>query len=399
MPAPSFMYRGVMCQQNPATPEVMRRVLAELRPARVLEIGTGGGGFAYCLRDALDVNGLTAAPVLSFDVSAREGHEVVRRAGVDVRIQNVFGPLFRAIDARVAEYVRAPGTSLVLCDGQHKIKEFAALAPLLKPGDVIGAHDYAPDWDHFVQHVRNRSWDWLEFTDAAAAAPAAAHGLVPWRPDDLRPVHWLWMKKALAGRPEPAPEPSDVTVCLATLPQRRTLLLRALESVAAQTARPAAVVVACDYAREGGARTKTRALEQARTEWVTFLDDDDQMFPHHLRLLLQHARTSGADVVYSSAEVVGPDGRVLPNEEGWGRYGQPFDAQRLREISYIQTPSLLRTALARSVGGFAARGDSACDEWNMYRAILAAGGTFAHLPRRTWRWHHWGGNTGGWAPD
>jgi hypothetical protein len=125
--------------------------------------------------------------------------------------------------------------------------------------------------------------------------------------------------------------------------------------------------------------------------------DDDQMFPHHLQLLLDHTMVSGADVMHSSAEGVTPDERVLPNEEGWGRYGLPFDALRLREISYIQTPSLMRTSVARSVGGFAAVGDSTCDEWNMYRAILAAGGTFSHLPLRTWRWHHWGGNTGGHA--
>jgi hypothetical protein len=373
----------------------VHRVLGALRPARVLEIGTAEGGFAYCLRDALDALGMTTVPVLSFDIAGRGGHEAVRAAGVDVRIQNVFGPSYRKIDARVAGYVRLPGTSLVLCDGAHKIQEFAALAPLLKPGDVIGAHDYAPDWDYFVRHVRGRSWDWLEFTDAAAAVPAAAHGLTPWRPEDLCPVHWLWMRKTAEGRPEPEHRPSGVTVCLATIPQRRGLLLRALESVEAQTVRPDAVVVVCDHGREGAGRTKTRALEQARTEWVTFLDDDDQMFPHHVELLLDHARESGADVVYSSAEVVTPDGRVLPNEEGWGRYGLPFDPQRLREISYIQTPALMKTSVARSVGGFAAAGDSTCDEWNMYRAILAAGGAFSHLPRRTWRWHHWGGNTGG----
>jgi hypothetical protein len=271
LPAPSFLYRGIPCQQNPAVPAVVHRVLGALRPARVLEIGTAEGGFAYCLRDALDALGMTTVPVLSFDVAGRGGHEAVRAAGVDIRIQNVFGPSYRKVDARVAEYVRLPGTSLVLCDGAHKIQEFAALAPLLKPGDVIGAHDYAPDWDYFVRHVRGQSWDWLEFTDAAAAVPAAAHGLTPWRPEDLCPVHWLWMQKTAEGRPEPERRPSGVTVCLATIPQRRELLLRALESVEAQTVRPDAVVVVCDHLREGAARTKTRALEQARTEWVTFL--------------------------------------------------------------------------------------------------------------------------------
>ncbi|QJX01322.1 glycosyltransferase [Frigoriglobus tundricola] len=398
MPPPSFLYRGLACQQHPAVPGVMARVLADLRPARVLEIGTAEGGFAPCLRDALDGSGLTAVPVLSYDLVARGGHAAVRAAGVDVRVQPVFGPSHRAVDARVAEYVRSPGPSLVLCDGGQKIKEFAALAPLLKTGDVIGAHDYAPNWDHFVRHVRGRTWDRLAFTDAAAVGPAATCGLTSWRPDDLGPVNWLWMRKTAAGRPALAPHPSGVTVCLATIPPRRTLLLRALESVASQTVRPEAVVVVCDYGREGAARTKTRTLEQVRTQWVTFLDDDDQMFPHHVELLLNHARASGADVAYSSAEVVAPDGRVLPNAEGWGRYGLPFDAQRLREISYIQTPALMRTERARSVGGFAAIGDSPHDEWNMYRAILDAGGTFSHLPRRTWRWHHWGGNTGGKAP-
>jgi hypothetical protein len=373
----------------------MRRVLADLRPARVLEIGTAEGGFSYCLRDALDGLGLSTVPILSLDISARSGHEVVRAAGVDIRIHNIFSPSYKKVDARIVEYIHLPGTTLVLCDGAQKIKEFAALAPLLKMGDVIGAHDYAPDWDFFVQHVRGRHWDWLEYTDAAAAIPATLCGLTSWQPEELCTVHWLWMRKTADGQPAPDHHLSGVTVCLATIPQRRGLLLRALESVENQTVRPDAVVIACDYERRGAAITKTQALVQARTEWVTFLDDDDQMFPYHLELLLKHARDSGTDVIYSSAEVVTWDGRVLPNEEGWGRYGLPFDAQRMREISYIQTPSLMKTEIAQSVGGFTAAGDSTCDEWNMYRAILDAGGTSSHLPQRTWRWHHWGGNTGG----
>jgi glycosyltransferase involved in cell wall biosynthesis len=45
---------------------------------------------------------------------------------------------------------------------------------------------------------------------------------------------------------------------------------------------PVVVSAALDIDRQGAAATRQRALEQAGTKWVAFLDDDDEMDPWHL---------------------------------------------------------------------------------------------------------------------
>ncbi len=54
-----------------------------------------------------------------------------------------------------------------------------------------------------------------------------------------------------------------------------------------------------DHEHTGAAATKNRGLAKVTTEWVAFLDDDDQFKPEHLEKLREAQLDSGADVVYS----------------------------------------------------------------------------------------------------
>ena len=49
------------------------------------------------------------------------------------------------------------GTTLLLCDGGDKRREFNTFAPLLKPGDIVGAHDLC---------IGDRYWAWSEISEA-----------------------------------------------------------------------------------------------------------------------------------------------------------------------------------------------------------------------------------------
>lgn len=203
----------------------------------------------------------------------------------------------------------------------------------------------------------------------------------------------------------------DITVCIATIPPREKLLRRALASVATQFLQPAAIVVEYDHERTGAAATKNRAAAKATTEWLAFLDDDDQFLPHHLAELRNRAedgwdecqRRTGPqpDVVYSIPEVPQSPTKRDPH----GRYGVPFDAAELRKRSYIQTTSLVRRWAFMGVGGFqlpAAHPDSIYDDWGLWLAMLDVGARFLHVPEVTFVWNHWGrgekgvpGNTSG----
>lgn len=209
---------------------------------------------------------------------------------------------------------------------------------------------------------------------------------------------------------------NDITVCIATIPPRARELRRALASVAQQTLQPAAIVVEYDHNHTGAAATKNRAFARTTTDWVAFLDDDDQFLPGHLETLRHAARPDTMrdrwpneswtpDVVYSIPHCPQLPGGRDPN----GRYGVPFDADELRRRSYIQTTSLIRADLFDRAGGFQLpmryqTDGSPCpyDDWGLWLAMLDLGARFLHVPEVTFVWNHWGrggpgrpGNTSG----
>lgn len=198
-----------------------------------------------------------------------------------------------------------------------------------------------------------------------------------------------------------------VTVVITSIPPRKKLLARAVASVHAQTVPPDRIIVAVDHDREGPSVLRNRSFEQADTEWVALLDDDDEFYPHHLETLLAHR--AGADLVYPWFDVKGPSGKV----ENWrdplkldGRspFGRTFDDRAkqaiLRRDNFVPITCLVRVDMMLSVGGFPLANTP---EWPHDRSVdmggwqrlLRAGAWFRHAPERTWAWHHHGKNTSG----
>lgn len=186
----------------------------------------------------------------------------------------------------------------------------------------------------------------------------------------------------------------DITVVIATIPPRAKMLRQALASVVLQTLQPSAIVVEYDHDRTGAAATKNRGLGRVSSDWVAFLDDDDQFMLEHLEKLAKAQNESDADVVYSMPFIPQIPGGIDP----CGMKGQPFDPDELRKRSYIQTTSLVRTKLIQSTGGFQCPPGSDYDDWGCWLALLDAGASFYHLPEQTFIWNHNGRNTSG-RPD
>lgn len=183
-----------------------------------------------------------------------------------------------------------------------------------------------------------------------------------------------------------------VTAVVPSIPPRAgTFLHQALDSVLMQERAVDDISVHIDHGRLGAAGARTRALSGVGTEWSALLDDDDVWYPDHVRLLLEHAIETGADLVYPWFEV--PTGF-----DPWpGTEGQPFDEERLRRENYIPITVLVRTELLWDAGGFTPKGplDNPCEDWGTWERLLAAGARFSHLPRRTWQWNWHPGNTSG----
>jgi glycosyltransferase involved in cell wall biosynthesis len=183
----------------------------------------------------------------------------------------------------------------------------------------------------------------------------------------------------------------NVTVVIPSIPPRTELRDRAVGSVGDQIWQPHEVIVPIDYTKQGAAATRNRGLRSVTTEFVAFLDDDDQMLPIHLEHLIRIQERTGADIVYPWFEIVG-------GEDPLDAFGKPFDADELRKRNYIPITVLARTQLLQDIGGFKnfpGAQWSTCEDWYTWLRLLDAGATFVHLPEKTWVWHHHGQNTGG----
>lgn len=184
----------------------------------------------------------------------------------------------------------------------------------------------------------------------------------------------------------------SVTVLIPSIPPRKQMLNRAIVSVLNQL-RPADVIhVEIDHHRLGAAVNRNQALTTVDTDWVAFLDDDDELLPQHLLVLLQNC--DDADVIYTGCRVIGSQGEDLGEREEWGRFGRPFDGRLLREKSYLPVTSLVRTKMAQR-SSFHAPSGSTYDDWGFYLGLLDLGASFKHVPQKTWIWNHWGGNSSG----
>lgn len=184
------------------------------------------------------------------------------------------------------------------------------------------------------------------------------------------------------------------------IPTRQFELTRAIASVAAQVRQPNDVIISTDVAHAGSAATRNRALYHVTTTWTAFLDDDDELLPQHLDVLLRAALCSGASVVYSGCKVIDQRGIVIPLREEWGRFGETFDAELLQTKAYLPVTSLVHTTLAKQAlfGPPAHAPDSNYDDWGFYLRMFGLGASFLHVPEVTWNWHHHGLNTSG-RPD
>jgi glycosyltransferase involved in cell wall biosynthesis len=184
---------------------------------------------------------------------------------------------------------------------------------------------------------------------------------------------------------------SDITVVIPHIPPRGELLARTLTSVWEQILLPDAVSIAVDTSHEGAGPTRTRALRQAQTKWVAFVDDDDELLPHHLETLLAHADHVGADVVWPWFRVVSGTDPIPDNQ---GRQWDPADPHT------FPMTTLVRTSYAQQGTFPEPLPDAGCsgEDFAFWMQMSNLGARFHHVNVITWLWDHATGNTSG-MPD
>jgi len=185
----------------------------------------------------------------------------------------------------------------------------------------------------------------------------------------------------LAGR-------MSVGVAIPTIPPRTGLLGRAVRSVMAQTHPVDHISIAVDHAKEGAGATRNRAKNALTTDYIAFLDDDDEMMPEHIEVLLGHIEYHQADVAFSWFRVVGGT--------------DPFPGHRWIEFDpanphIFGITALVRTEVAQSVdfGPPSTTFDAGGEDWEWWKTLASNGAKFVNTSDITWKWHHSSGNTAG----
>lgn len=193
------IYKDTMAMQHKDAFNVFKKLLNEVRPARIVEVGTSHGGLTLYLRDALNEIGLQDSPIKTFDVIKFDSHVTLQKTeGIDLIYDNIFSGSYLQIQNPdlVVPFIQSEGTTLVLCDGGAKRYEFQLLAPFLKQHDIIMAHDYSPNLEYFQKHIMNKTWDWLEIDDSHIDDVCSQQNLRPYMQEDFLPVVWVCRQKA-----------------------------------------------------------------------------------------------------------------------------------------------------------------------------------------------------------
>lgn len=224
---------------------------------------------------------------------------------------------------------------------------------------------------------------------------------------------------------EPRPEHAAISVRGATTtvivrthePGRG--LRRAVDSALAQTLPPRAILIVNDGGPDVSEQLPTDAhvaievvslaaprgrsaaaqvgLEAANTRFVCFLDDDDELLPRHLEVLVAAHQSSGARICYADAECI----TWTPGDNGSRKIvrreilGGEVVASRLRfENTLPLIAVLFDRELALEVGGF----DPAMDyfeDWDLWLRLLTCARSCHVAEITSVYWAQEGGGMGG----
>lgn len=183
-------FRGYTSQQSHNAYQVFYDFISEVKPKRILEIGTALGGFTEFLKilsDELNLN----INILSYDITARPWYNQMVEKGIDVRVENIFNEDWTNVKQDVIDFVQQDGVTIVLCDGGWKIAEFKIFSKLIKEGDYILAHDYSYDKVTYENEIKNKIWNWCEITEKDIENSVQENNLKSYNQDKFSKAVWV----------------------------------------------------------------------------------------------------------------------------------------------------------------------------------------------------------------
>ena len=187
-------YNGWAAQQNYKAFEVFHNFIQNVKPKRILEIGTSIGGFTQFLKYTCD-NLELYTHIISLDIHEKHWYSDIIEMGVDLRLENIFLDNFQEIPQEYKDFIQGDGVTIVLCDGGDKVREFNLLSKFLKRGDYILGHDYAFNRQVFEESVYQKIWNWHELSESDILSCSQENNLVDYNREIFESVVWVCKKK------------------------------------------------------------------------------------------------------------------------------------------------------------------------------------------------------------
>jgi hypothetical protein len=183
-------FRGHTAQQFHGAYEVFYNFIKEVKPKRILEIGTALGGFTTFLKIICDELNLDTK-IRSYDIHKHPWYDDIIKSGVDIRVENIFTENFVDMDNEVKEFISQEGITIVLCDGGWKVGEFNLISNYIKDGDFILAHDYAENKEIFENKINGKIWNWFEIQESDIFECSKKNNLTFFGKEIFESVAWV----------------------------------------------------------------------------------------------------------------------------------------------------------------------------------------------------------------
>tara|TARA_R110000868_G_scaffold250515_1_gene507101 strand:+ start:2658 stop:3248 length:591 start_codon:yes stop_codon:yes gene_type:complete len=187
------IYKNIRLQQNIYVVEKIKDIIACIKPSRIIEIGTGRAGLTLLLSDILEELELKNSKIKSFDITMREHVKCIYKDNLEFYLGNIFNYVERLVHKpeEITNFISKEGINLILCDGGNKVVEFNSLAKYLNQGDIIMAHDYAPNKEVFDTEYVDKIWNWMEIADKDIEQSVINYNLVDYKSHLIKPTAWV----------------------------------------------------------------------------------------------------------------------------------------------------------------------------------------------------------------
>lgn len=134
--------------------------------------------------------------------------------------------------------------------------------------------------------------------------------------------------------------------------------------------------------QRGAVSSYNRGLELCKTEWIIYLDADDELALTYIEEMLDVAYRLNVPWVYCDATRTDEDGRSI----GVIRY-RPFCPEQLKRGNFIHSAAMIKADIIRSVGGWK---EHRLEDWDLWKRVAEAGHKAAWIRRPLLRYRKHG---------